>query len=79
VELTVYSREYCHLCHDMVEALEALRPRHGFSLRVVDVDAEPELESRLGERVPVLEGSGREICHHVLDPVALDAFLAQFR
>lgn len=79
VELTVYSRDYCHLCRDMVEALAALRPSLGFSLRVVDVEADPELESRYGVRVPVLEGTGQEICHYVLDRAALDAFLGRIR
>lgn len=78
-EVTVYSRDYCHLCQEMIDALEALGPRLGFSIRVVDVDADQDLEDRLGERVPVLEGDGQEICHYVLDRAALDAFLARFR
>lgn len=78
-EVTVYSRDYCHLCREMIEALEGLGPQLGFSIRVVDVDADQGLEARYGERVPVLEGSGQEICHYVLDRAALDAFLARFR
>lgn len=78
-EVTVYSRDYCHLCREMIEALEALGPQLGFSIRVVDVDADQALEARYGERVPVLEGSGQEICHYLLDRAALDAFLARFR
>ena len=78
-ELVVFSRDYCHLCHDMIEALRALEPDLGFHLRVVDVDADPALEARYGEWVPVLEGGGREICRHFLDRGALDAFLAKVR
>lgn len=78
--LTVYGREYCHLCHDMVAALEALRPAHGFRLEVVDVDGDEALEARYGERVPVLAGEGgKEICHYRLDPAALDAYFGEIR
>jgi len=38
----------------MVAALTALQPRHGFSMDVVDVDADPALEARYDVLVPVL-------------------------
>ena len=66
-ELILYSRAYCHLCDDMVAALEALQPRYGFSLRIRDVDADPALEARYDVLVPVLTLEGVEICHYVLD------------
>lgn len=75
--LTVYGREYCHLCHDMVAALEALQPAHGFRLEVVDVDEDEELEARYGEWVPVLVADGEQLCHYRFDAAALDAFLAR--
>jgi thioredoxin reductase (NADPH) len=78
-ELTLYVREYCHLCHEMRDALEPLRVQHGFRLKLVDVDDDPELEERLGEKVPVLAADGRELCHYVLDPAAVGAYLAQIR
>jgi hypothetical protein len=65
--LIVYGRAYCHLCDDMIAAVVALQPVHGFTLEVVDVDADPALEARYDERVPVLVHDGVEICHHVLD------------
>lgn len=78
-ELVLYSRDYCHLCHDMIEALRPLQQARGFRLRVVEVDDDPELERRYGEKVPVLEGAGEEICHYLLDPAAVDAFLSKVR
>jgi len=75
--LTVYGREYCHLCSDMVEALEALRGRYAFTLEVVDVDEDEALEQRYGSLVPVLAADGEEICHYFLDPAALDAYFAR--
>jgi glutaredoxin len=77
--LVVYSREHCHLCHDMIAALQELQARLSFSLEVVDVDSDGELRMRYGERVPVLVAEGEEICHYHLDPVALDAYFAKIR
>lgn len=77
--LTVYSREYCHLCHDMIAALRELQARHFFQLEVVDVDQDESLEKRYGELVPVLVADGQEICHYHLDRTALDAYLTKVR
>jgi len=74
--LTLYSRTYCHLCHDMQAALEALRGEFEFELRVLDVDADPALLARYDERVPVLTAGGRELCHYFLDGPAVRAYLA---
>ena len=51
----------------MVAALTALRSQYEFSIEVVDVDADPALESRYDLLVPVLTVNGDEICHHFLD------------
>jgi glutaredoxin len=77
--LTVYSREDCHLCQDMLTQLLALRESLGFELRTVDVDADSALQGRYGEWVPVLTGANEEICHYFLDRAALDAYLAKIR
>lgn len=77
--LTLYSRGYCHLCDDMLAALEALRGEFCFDLAVLDVDADPLLEAKFDELVPVLEADGRELCHYFLDEPAVRAYLAEFR
>jgi len=74
--LVVYSRAYCHLCEDMVAALTALAPARGFTLDVVDVDADPELAAEYGLLVPVLTVDDAEVCHYRLDAQKLDAALA---
>ena len=43
----------------------------------IDVDADPALEARWGDWVPVLLAEGREVCHYRLDTRALDAILAR--
>ena len=75
VLLTVYGREHCHLCQDMLAALQELKPDYPFKLEVVDVDSDSDLQSRYGQRVPVLMAGNREICHYHLD---LSAFARIF-
>jgi thioredoxin reductase (NADPH) len=77
--LTVLSRSYCHLCDEMIGQLQALRGDAGFEFDVRDVDDDPVLESRFGERVPVLIGGEEELCHYRLDVPALSAWLGKFR
>jgi thioredoxin reductase (NADPH) len=77
VALTLYGRDYCHLCDDMAAALEPLRAEFGFALDRVDVDADPALESRFGEKVPVLAHGEAELCHHFLDAPRVRAYLAR--
>jgi len=79
VTLTVYSRSYCHLCQEMIEALHSLQGLHRFRIVVVDVDSDPALEQIHGERVPVLMHGERELCHYRLEPAAVTAYLANFR
>ncbi len=77
---TLYSRSYCHLCDDMLQALRAFDVNNAFTIDVIDVDADPELVARYDELVPVLlasrdGASSVQICHYFLDEPALRAFL----
>lgn len=63
----------------MLAALENLRGEHDFSLDVIDVDTDPELESRYDESVPVLEAEGRELCRYHFDETVIRAYLTSFR
>lgn len=74
--LTLLSRKYCHLCHDMEAALKLLAAEFGVTVEVVDVDADPDLESQWGELVPVLLRDGEELCHYFLDPERVRICLA---
>ena len=81
----LYSRSYCHLCDDMLQALQALQAMpaaSGFAIEVVDVDADAALVSAYDELVPVLVGmdaggASRRLCHYFLDHQAVKAFLAR--
>jgi Glutaredoxin-like domain (DUF836) len=77
IRLTLYSRAYCHLCDDMLAELAALQAQCGFAVQTVDVDGDDVLESRYGERVPVLAHGERELCHYHLDAAGLTAYLTE--
>lgn len=90
--LTLYWREYCHLCHDLLAGLLALHAEMSaeagvesvFTVELLDVDADPTLEARYDELVPVLVGGAgtggeKQLCHYHLDPAAVRAYLAEIR
>jgi len=77
VRLLLYGRAWCHLCEDMAVALRGLQDELDFAFEILDVDADPVLEARFGERVPVLVAAdGSEVCHYHLDEAALRERLA---
>ena len=68
-------REGCHLCDQfLLEISLELGPAFE-QVRIVDVDADPELALRYGLRVPVLEVDGRLVCEGVFDPARAGAAL----
>jgi len=79
VRLTLLSRAYCHLCDEMLAVVAPVASAHGATLTVIDVDADPVLEARFGERVPVLflgdAATGTELGHYVCDIARLEAAL----
>jgi len=79
IELTLMSRGYCHLCHDMEAALRPLASEFGATITVLDVDADPALEARYDELVPVLLHGDTELCHYFLDEAKTREYLTQIR
>ena len=78
----LYSRSWCHLCDDMLAALQAMAPPDApFAVAVIDVDADPALVARFDELVPVLftanetGGEGQQLCHYFLDQAAVERHL----
>jgi thiol-disulfide isomerase/thioredoxin len=78
---TLYSRSYCHLCDDMLIALQALSNEFAFEVTVIDVDADEVLVAQYDELVPVLLGSKAceehkvQLCHYFFDSAKVRAFL----
>jgi thioredoxin reductase (NADPH) len=79
MKFTVLSREYCHLCEDLIAGLRHLQARHDFTFEVVDVDRHPELEEKWGDKVPVVLDGQIEVCRYHLDHDAMDARLARMK
>jgi len=79
IELTLMSRGYCHLCHDMEVALRPLAEEFGALITVLDVDADADLEARYDELVPVLLHGEKELCHYFLDEAKTREYLAGIR
>ncbi|MGE5770006.1 MAG: glutaredoxin family protein [Betaproteobacteria bacterium] len=79
IELVLVSRSYCHLCHEMEVALAPLAVEFGASVAVVDVDANPDLEAKYDELVPVLLHGQNELCHYFLDESKTREYLAAIR
>ena len=72
--LTVYSRQGCHLCEQLIEELLP-QVRDRARVEVLDVDTREDWLQRYGDRVPVVELDGRRICQFRLDRAALTSAL----
>ena len=79
ITLTLFSRTWCHLCDDMIAGLHEMQARERFDLTVTDVDSDPLLEQRYGDRVPVLVHGDHELCYYHLNPAAVTDYLVKFR
>lgn len=74
-ELTVFSREGCHLCELLIEEVEPMCRAAGVALRVHDVDANPAWRECYGTRVPVICADGMELSAGILDHQRVTAWL----
>ena len=75
--VTLLTRAYCHLCDEMRDALQPIATAHGATIVERDVDADPALEARYDEDVPVLAHGARELCKHRLDSALVTDYLAK--
>lgn len=81
MHFTLYSRSYCHLCQDMLDALQALStPQRPLTVDVIDIDqaGDAALLARFDELVPVLFAGldQPELCHYFLDEARVRQVLA---
>jgi methylated-DNA-protein-cysteine methyltransferase-like protein len=68
---TLYIRRHCQLCEQMLHALAPWCDGHDLALEAVDVDTDPVLAARYGERVPVLAEGEDVIAELLLDEAVL--------
>ena len=58
VKVDIYSRPGCHLCDEAKEVIERVGRRVAFTLRVINIETDPELEKKYGEEIPVVFVNG---------------------
>ncbi len=76
LEFIIYSRQGCHLCDVMKDELEAMAMSIKGTIKLVDIDNDPDLNKRFNNQIPVLFVDDVEICHYKLNKKNLLRFLA---
>jgi hypothetical protein len=70
------TRPGCQLCGPARQAVDQACGQAGLAWTEVNVDADPELRSEYGDRVPVVLVDGTEVAALHVDPAELQAALA---
>lgn len=77
IELVLYTREDCELCHEMEAVIAEVRPKFATRLERILLDGSPDLEARFGQEVPVLFVNGRKAFKYRVTPRDLNKRLAR--
>ncbi len=59
-EVVLFTRAGCHLCDEAKAEIERLRGTAEFTLKVVDIDSDPDLRAQYNDQVPVIFINGRK-------------------
>jgi glutaredoxin len=78
-EITLYTREGCHLCEEAKAAILPLVSEFGATLREMDIDDDPVLHDRYTNDVPVVFLGSKMVAQHRLDPAQLRRQLQLFK
>lgn len=73
--VVLYTREGCALCDDVLKIITQFQPVEQFELEIIDISADPVLESRFGWEIPVVFINGFCSFKHRITP---DLFRAKF-
>ena len=83
VTVTVYSRHGCHLCEGAEKTINSLREESKkeleFSVEVLYIDGNEELEKLYGTEVPVIHINGEHHDFYKVDPVRFKTSLEKYR
>jgi glutaredoxin len=77
IELILYTRNDCPLCHEMEEVIAAEMPKFDAHLQRIEIDGNPDLEARFGIEVPVLFVNDRKAFKYRCTPLELRKRLAR--
>ena len=69
-DVTLYTREGCHLCDAAKLAMMPIVKELDGRFREVDIDDDPALRQRYNDDVPVIFVGPREVARHKIDPAA---------
>jgi len=76
-QLTVYTRDGCHLCEALLEELDLFCSENAFSYQKVEISTDNQLEARYGTKVPVVEYQGNTLCEYFLDADAIKLYFGK--
>ena len=79
LQFTVYSRHGCHLCEIAEQTINSLRIDLEFSVEVLYIDGNEELEKLYGTEVPVIHINGEHHDFYRVDPVRFKTSLEKYR
>ena len=77
--VTVYSRHGCHLCENAVNTLEGMCEELNFTIDVIYIDGNSELENLYGHQVPVIHINGEHHDFFKVDPERFRTSLEKHR
>lgn len=63
-ELTLLTRDGCHLCDTMKTVVARVGRQHPVVLNEIDISTRPDLERQFGHDIPVLLDGDRVIARH---------------
>jgi glutaredoxin len=70
-DITLYTREGCHLCEEAKAIIISLLPEFAAKLYEVDIDDDPELLKQYTDDVPVIFVGPQFFARHRIDPALL--------
>jgi glutaredoxin len=79
VTVTVYSRHGCHLCEGAEKMINSLAQDLEFSVEILYIDGNEELEKLYGTEVPVIHINGEHHDFYKVDPVRFKTSLEKYR
>ena len=76
-ELTLLTRDGCHLCDTMKTIVAQVHRAHPLSVTEIDIATRPDLESRFGTQIPLLLKGDQVIAQYRVSASQLIAVLAR--
>jgi glutaredoxin len=72
IQIEIYSRPDCHLCDEAKVIIDRVRKRYPFTVRVINIEEDPALESAYGTEIPVVCINGSKAFKYHVDERELE-------